>query len=84
MSVNNYLTTPCNHPKYHSLHQHHGGSLKSRIKYFVLQNFTYYGCGDGGGGGGMILGSNRHQESSSRFWGTHTLVQAHAKLARLH
>jgi hypothetical protein len=28
-SVNNYHTTPCNYPKYHRLHQHRGGSLKS-------------------------------------------------------
>jgi hypothetical protein len=31
-SVNNYLTTPCNHPKDHRLNQHRGGSLKSNLK----------------------------------------------------
>jgi hypothetical protein len=35
-SVNNYHTTPCNYPKDHRLHQHRGGSLKSRLAYKSL------------------------------------------------
>jgi hypothetical protein len=36
-SVNNYHTTPCNYPKDHRLHQHRGGSLKSRL---IMINVT--------------------------------------------
>jgi hypothetical protein len=43
-SVNNYHTTPCNHPKDHRLHQHSGGSLKSmEIWCFYSDNYEGYG-----------------------------------------
>jgi hypothetical protein len=32
--VNNYHTTPCNYPEDHRLHQHRGGSLKSKHNIF--------------------------------------------------
>jgi hypothetical protein len=40
-SVNNYHTTPCNYPKDHRLHQHRGGSLKSRkARYLIVCEVT--------------------------------------------
>jgi hypothetical protein len=43
-SVNNYHTTPCNYPKDHRLHQHRGGSLKSKS----FSKFTHFHLEDGG------------------------------------
>jgi hypothetical protein len=42
---NYYHTTPCNYPKDHRLHQHRGGSLKSRIikVLFYITAITFWG-----------------------------------------
>jgi hypothetical protein len=40
--VNNYHTTPCNNPEDHGFHQHHGGSLKSRLTDPVLTAEVIY------------------------------------------
>jgi hypothetical protein len=39
-SVNNYHTTPCNHPEDHRLHQHRGGSLTSRL-YLAADDYVF-------------------------------------------